>query len=291
MSQQPTRLKDASGAHPLARELLRSAPRTSPMPAPSQARGARRVAQLALLPAIAAGVSLWSKAVAAAFGLGFTSAIALVAVVPDVRNALSDPKRAPASHALRSPRAAPAHVLRQAPEERATDAGALPHALDAGAQGPAAGSGTVNPGTPRRAPISAPARAAERAEAVMTPPAEVAPPLALEQLAPPQPVESRHERAREAPAANAPLAAEVRLLARARALAHTHPARALTLLQRHAHDFPTGSLSLEREVLVIESLHRSGERAQAAERARRLLARAPGALYAARLRALLGSAP
>jgi hypothetical protein len=125
----------------------------------------------------------------------------------------------------------------------------------------------------------------------MTPASE--PALDLVRLQPDAPL------AHQAPAASAPaperidpaLAAEVALLATARQLASREPARALTLLTQHAREFPGGALSLEREVLVIECLHRSGRRGQAAERARQLLSRAPKGLYATRLRRLLEERP
>lgn len=285
MSREPVRLKDASGAHPLARELLRSARRTSPMPAASHVRGARRVRQLALIPAIAAGVSLWSKAVAAAFGLGFTSAIALVAVVPAVRDALSEPRPPDPRAVTPFPRAAAqANARPPAIDEPSASAGPERDAptLDAGRTITPASPTAAKPRTARNAPASTP----EVAETSLP---AVAPPLALERLAPPPVVDTPRTVDREAYDPNPALAAEVQLLAHARQLTHSEPARALALLQRHAREFPTGSLSLEREVLVIESLHRSGERDRAAERARHLLSRAPGALYAARLRALLGT--
>lgn len=289
MSREPTRLKDTDSAHPLARELLQSAERTPPMPAASHTRGARRVAHLALFPAVAAGVSLWSKAVAAAFGLGFTSAIALVAVVPAVRDAFGDPGSPPAPPAARSglrtvqpsePPAAVTTSLPEAGEKRDSDEGDDASAALPGTEAAEAIARRFSPSDhrfPRRvqdAPLETALPAVEQ-------------PLALEALTPPAPVESQPESAREAHEINPALAAEVQLLARARTLAHTDPTGALALLQRHAHEFPSGALSVEREVLVIESLHRSGQRARAAERARRLLSRSPSGLYAARLRALL----
>ncbi|HEY6558557.1 MAG TPA: hypothetical protein VI072_14845 [Polyangiaceae bacterium] len=286
MSAEPTRLKDAESAHPLARELLRSAPRTRPMPAASHARGARRVAHLALFPAVAAGLSLWSKAVAAAFGLGFTSAIALVAVVPAVREALGD------HHGAAEPRAPKSAPQATQPSELPRGPVALPDAAetpqiasDAGRDPPL--STATKPTTRRFSPS-----ASQPELGAIIPPSETAlpavqPPLALAGLDPPSPVDSQPGTARAAPQMEPALAPEVQLLTRARELAHSDPARALEFLRRHADEFPGGALSLEREVLVIESLHHSGQRARAAERARHLLARAPGALYAARLRALL----
>ncbi len=97
------------------------------------------------------------------------------------------------------------------------------------------------------------------------------------------------------PAAPAPtvaaddrLSAEVLLLSQARALVNDDPDGALALLNRHARQFPGGALAMEREVLVIEALARSGRTSDARARARELLAASPGAIYAARLQRIVG---
>jgi hypothetical protein len=69
----------------------------------------------------------------------------------------------------------------------------------------------------------------------------------------------------------------------------TDPNAALDLLNRHARAFQNGRLAMEREVLVIEALARSGRVKDAQARARELLAASPGALYTARLMRVLGS--
>src|SRR5262249_22315370 len=95
------RFKDAD-IDTFTRELLRAARPTRPMPPTNRARGAHRVARLAAAPLVGLGVSLWSKGVAAAFGLGFASAMTLVVVSPAVRARLGV---AAQYHAPEAPRA------------------------------------------------------------------------------------------------------------------------------------------------------------------------------------------
>lgn len=80
---------------------------------------------------------------------------------------------------------------------------------------------------------------------------------------------------------------EARLLERARSLAQSDPAAALSELSRHEKEFGSGALRLEREFLKITALVRQGRRAEARELARRLRELAPGSLYEERLRVLL----
>jgi hypothetical protein len=67
------------------------------------------------------------------------------------------------------------------------------------------------------------------------------------------------------------------------------PLRALSLLARHEHEFSSGVLATERELLMIDALIRAGRRGDAESRAARLRARMPGHLYEERLERLLGN--
>lgn len=84
----------------------------------------------------------------------------------------------------------------------------------------------------------------------------------------------------------ASLRAELALMQRARqALARGLSVEALSLLERHEREFPTGSLRPEREVLVVRALCSMSKGAQARERARRFLRAHPDSPWADRLRA------
>jgi RNA polymerase sigma-70 factor (ECF subfamily) len=78
-------------------------------------------------------------------------------------------------------------------------------------------------------------------------------------------------------AAAAPLGEELALLDRTREALRDHkPARALTLLERHAKLFPEGgALGPEADVLRIEAWRSSGERERAEQAARRFLKEHP----------------
>ena len=58
----------------------------------------------------------------------------------------------------------------------------------------------------------------------------------------------------------------------------------------HRRAFPQGVFAEEREALAVEALWRSGQREQAANRLRALLARYPRSSYRERLSALLADA-
>jgi hypothetical protein len=78
---------------------------------------------------------------------------------------------------------------------------------------------------------------------------------------------------------------ESRLVAAARdALRSGNAGRALSLLDQARRQFPRGTLAQEREALGIEALAASGQRAAAAERARRFLSAHPSSMHAARVR-------
>lgn len=82
------------------------------------------------------------------------------------------------------------------------------------------------------------------------------------------------------------IAAEARLLERARIALSSAPRRALLLVKQHAGEFPRGQLVDERQLIHIDALHRLGRKAAARTQARRLLARR--GIYARRVRQILG---
>jgi TolA-binding protein len=87
------------------------------------------------------------------------------------------------------------------------------------------------------------------------------------------------------------LADEIASLDRARgALGAGDPQKAIRELDRHSREFPRGALAPEAEVLRIESLLRTGQRARAASLARRFLERHGRGPHASRVRSLLAQA-
>jgi hypothetical protein len=80
---------------------------------------------------------------------------------------------------------------------------------------------------------------------------------------------------------------ELDLLARARRVVASDPARALQLTAEHARRFSDGVLAQEREVLAIDALSRLGHRDLATARARRFIERYPDSAHRARLAAEL----
>jgi hypothetical protein len=126
-------------------------------------------------------------------------------------------------------------------------------------------------------------------------PAETAPPFP----APPPPREAAEpapaDTIRAAPPGPAPaplgsaddIAAEAALLEQARRALVADPQGALDALAEHGRRFPAGKLGVEREVMIVEALARSGRMGEARARAERLLSRSPGHLYEERLRAVL----
>jgi len=87
------------------------------------------------------------------------------------------------------------------------------------------------------------------------------------------------------------LAEELASLDRARAaLAAGDGSRALRELDRHAQEFPKGALAPESQVLRVESLLRTGQRARAAAAARRFLEIYGRGPHASRVRSLLAQA-
>ncbi len=94
-----------------------------------------------------------------------------------------------------------------------------------------------------------------------------------------------------APASTDTLASELALIGRGRSELDGNPAAALRTLDEHARHFPNGKLTIERELLALDALDRLGRNGEARERARRLLGRAKGTIYEARVRAYLEHSP
>lgn len=86
------------------------------------------------------------------------------------------------------------------------------------------------------------------------------------------------------------IAVEARLLERARSELAGRPGQALELAARHQRQYPTGQLSAERELIVVDALLRLGRRAEAEQRAAPQIESHPDSLYARRMRQLLGGA-
>ncbi len=79
---------------------------------------------------------------------------------------------------------------------------------------------------------------------------------------------------------------EPQLIERARRALGADPRRALQLAQEHQRRFPSGALSVEREVIVLDALARSGQTAEALRRARAFETRYPKSIHTPRVRAL-----
>jgi len=89
------------------------------------------------------------------------------------------------------------------------------------------------------------------------------------------------------PSASAGVTRELELLEAARRLIDTDPSRSLGLLEQHAKESPHGTLVIERELLVIQALARSGRLAEAKARAARFRAAHPESLYEERITRIL----
>ncbi|HVU06071.1 MAG TPA: hypothetical protein VHE30_30180 [Polyangiaceae bacterium] len=136
---------------------------------------------------------------------------------------------------------------------------------------------------PRSVPVARPAT-------VAVPPRPVAPahPEVADVPEATQPVPTPSTPAsRGAGSAEAGLEREARLLERARSLLDRGPRDALAVLERHAAEFPRGTLTTERELLEVDALVRLGRRSAAEAKARALRAHAPGSIYERRLTDLL----
>ena len=81
---------------------------------------------------------------------------------------------------------------------------------------------------------------------------------------------------------------EPQLIERARKALASEPRRALALTQEHQRRFPSGALAVERDVIALEALARSGQTAEARRRALVFEAKYPSSIHLPRVRALLG---
>ncbi len=80
---------------------------------------------------------------------------------------------------------------------------------------------------------------------------------------------------------------EPQLIERARRALATDPRRALALTQEHQRRFPAGALGVEREVIALEALARTGQTSEARRRALAFTARYPKSIHTPQVRALL----
>jgi hypothetical protein len=80
---------------------------------------------------------------------------------------------------------------------------------------------------------------------------------------------------------------EPQLIERARKALAAEPRRALALTQEHQRRFPSGALSVEREVIALEALSRLGQSAEARRRALAFEAAHPTSIHLPRVRAVL----
>jgi hypothetical protein len=83
------------------------------------------------------------------------------------------------------------------------------------------------------------------------------------------------------------IAAEAKLLERARRHLSTDPALALTETSQHRERFAAGQMVAERELIAVEALLRLGRRSEAERRASLQLQTDESGLYTKRLRQLL----
>jgi hypothetical protein len=82
---------------------------------------------------------------------------------------------------------------------------------------------------------------------------------------------------------------ELALIRDAQAARQT-PVQALQLLAQHRKYYPDGLLSQEREILAVEALLASGQRARAETQARAFVRAYPGSVHLVRLRSMVGEA-
>jgi len=130
------------------------------------------------------------------------------------------------------------------------------------------------PASPVRAPVLQPVRAP-----VLPQVAEPAP--APEVAA--SPAASPARPAKETPATWD----EPQLIERARKALAAEPRRALSLTQEHQRRFPAGALGVERDVIALEALARTGQAAEAKRRALAFQAKYPKSIHLPRVNALL----
>ncbi|RYZ07613.1 MAG: hypothetical protein EOO73_11595 [Myxococcales bacterium] len=80
---------------------------------------------------------------------------------------------------------------------------------------------------------------------------------------------------------------EPQLIERARKALVTDPKRALTLTQEYQRRYPNGALRVEREVIALEALARTGQLAEARRLALAFQAKHPTSIHLPRVRSLL----
>jgi hypothetical protein len=80
---------------------------------------------------------------------------------------------------------------------------------------------------------------------------------------------------------------EPQLIERARKALASDPRRALLLVQEHQRRFPSGALGVERDVIALEALARSGQTLEAKRRALAFEAKYPKSIHLPRVHALL----
>ena len=112
-------------------------------------------------------------------------------------------------------------------------------------------------------------------------PAHVADPAPAVEAAAPSSTPIRA--ARETP----PVWDEPQLIEKARKALAADPRRALSLTQEHQRRFPAGALGVEREVIALEALARTGQTAEAKRRALAFQAKYPKSIHLPRVNALL----
>jgi hypothetical protein len=141
-----------------------------------------------------------------------------------------------------------------------------------------------------------PAPVAVVAPPVPAPPVPVAAPpatkeeptIAIADLKSATPVAAPHAAVAPPAASGGTLAAEIAALDEARrSLRDGDPARTLAHVDAYERRFPAGAFTEEAEVLRIEALVRSGDRARAVAVGQRFLAARPTSPHAARIRAIL----
>jgi hypothetical protein len=212
---------------------------------------------------------------------GFTLAMLVTRSTPVPRAVSGPPAAGPAAAVQGSPSAGPAAAVPGPPSAAPSAARAestLPRSsasspLAVAHPSPVSAAGDPGP-TPRAAPAEPHAQRGARPAKKTRRPASLAtagpPPSAAESI------ESASDVGRE-----------LELLARARRVVASDPARALQLTAEHARRFADGTLAQEREVLAIGALSRLGHRDLAAARARRFIERYPDSAHRVRLAAEL----
>ena len=122
---------------------------------------------------------------------------------------------------------------------------------------------------------------------VVQPISQAAPAKAPEPLALPEPAVVAPSPERHAVKDQAATWDEPQLIERARKALATDPRRALLLGQEHQRRFPAGALGVERDVIVLEALARTGQTGEARRRALAFEAKYPSSIHLPRVRALL----